>query len=108
DDGYAVGQSLLEGELPSAIFAANDQLALGLEHAFWEAGVRVGVDVALVGFDDEAGSAHYSPPLTTVRQDFAELGRLATSVMQAALDGGPSERHVLPPELVVRASSGHA
>jgi len=109
DDGYAIGRRLVEaGDLPASIFAANDQLALGLEHAFWEAGVRVGHDVALVGFDDEAGSSHYAPPLTTVRQDFAELGRLATSVMQAALDGGPSERHVLPPELVVRASSARA
>ncbi|MEN0128829.1 MAG: LacI family DNA-binding transcriptional regulator [Brevundimonas sp.] len=105
DDGYAVGRQLIEAGLPTAIFAANDQLALGLEHAFWEAGVRVGPDVALVGFDDEAGSAHYVPPLTTVRQDFAELGRLATAVMQAALDGAPSTRRVLPPELVARASS---
>jgi len=105
DDGYEVGRQLIGAGLPTAIFAANDQLALGLEHAFWEAGVRVGPDVALVGFDDEAGSAHYVPPLTTVRQDFAELGRLATAVMQAALDGAPSTRRVLPPELVARASS---
>jgi DNA-binding LacI/PurR family transcriptional regulator len=108
DDGYALGRELLAAGLPSAIFAANDQLALGLEHAFWEAGVRVGPDVALVGFDDEAGSAHYIPPLTTVRQDFTELGRLATTVMQAALDGGPPVRRVLPSELVVRASSARA
>ena len=73
--------------LPSAIFAANDQLALGLLHAFWEAGVRVPADVALVGFDDEVGSAHYTPPLTTVRQDFGALGRLAVSSLEAAFAG---------------------
>ncbi|MDM7832262.1 LacI family DNA-binding transcriptional regulator [Cellulomonas sp. MW9] len=105
DDGYALGQMLVAEGLPSAIFAANDQLALGLAHAFWESGVRVGPDVALVGFDDEAGAAHYAPPLTTVRQDFGQLGSLAISVLKAVLDGATGQHRLLPPELVVRASS---
>ena len=76
-DGYELGLRMVREGLPSAIFAANDQLALGLLHAFWERGVRVPDDVAVVGFDDEVGAAHYTPPLTTVRQDFGALGRLA-------------------------------
>ena len=108
DAGYDVGRRLVADGLPAAIFAANDQLALGLEHAFWDAGVRVGEDVALVGFDDEAGSAHYTPPLTTVRQDFAHLGTMAVQVLRDALGGAdvPRTPHLLPPEIVVRTSSG--
>ncbi|WP_444664743.1 LacI family DNA-binding transcriptional regulator [Cellulomonas sp. CW35] len=109
DAGYDVGRELAaRGRVPESIFAANDQLALGLEHAFWDAGIRVGQDVALVGFDDEVGSAHYLPPLTTVRQDFVRLGTLAIEVLRGAL--GSSERRgaprLVPPEIVVRRSSG--
>jgi len=108
DEGYTVGRSLVESGLPSAIFAANDQLALGLEHAFADAGVRVGQDVALVGFDDEVASAHYLPPLTTVRQDFGRLGALAIDVLRRALaHAEPQEApRLIPPEIVVRRSSG--
>ncbi len=106
-DGYELGRRLVREGLPSAIFAANDQLALGLLHAFWEAGVRVPDDVAIVGFDDEVGAAHYTPPLTTVRQDFGALGRLAVSSLQAAFAGEESVHRLLPAELVVRASSVH-
>ena len=108
DDGYALGRMLVAEGVPSAIFAANDQLALGLEHAFWEAGVRVGRDVALVGFDDETGAAHYTPPLTTVRQDFGKLGRMAITILKDLIDGESVEHRLLPPELVVRASSVRA
>ncbi|WP_028048553.1 LacI family DNA-binding transcriptional regulator [Cellulomonas sp. URHD0024] len=104
-DGYELGRRLAREGLPSAIFAANDQLALGLLHAFWEAGVRVPSDVALVGFDDEVGAAHYTPPLTTVRQDFGALGRLAVSSLQAAFAGESTLHQRIPAELVVRASS---
>jgi len=109
DAGFAVGQELVaRGRVPDAVFAANDQLALGLAHAFADAGVRVGQDVALVGFDDEAGAAHYVPPLTTVRQDFARLAAVTVGVLRDALAGTPVEGgpRLVVPELVVRASSG--
>ncbi len=108
DSGYEVGRALVAAGLPEAIFAANDQLALGLEHALWDAGVRVGQDVAIVGFDDEVGSAHYMPPLTTVRQDFVRLGALATEVLKQTLGGasGREAPRLVPPEIVVRRSSG--
>jgi len=104
-DGHEVGRHLLRTGLPPAIFAANDQLALGLLHAFWEAGVRVPDDVAVVGFDDESGAAHYMPPLTTVRQDFGALGRLATESFRAAYAGERLGRRTVAPQLVVRSSS---
>ncbi|QHT56738.1 LacI family transcriptional regulator [Cellulomonas sp. H30R-01] len=105
-DGYDVGRRLVREGLPDAVFAANDQLALGLLHAFWEAGVRVPDDVALVGFDDEVGSAHYVPPLTTVRQDFSALGLLAIDTLETAMSGGDPGHRLIPAELVVRVSSG--
>jgi len=105
DDGYAVGRGLVRADLPEAVFAANDQLALGLLHAFAEAGVRVPHDVLVVGFDDEAGAAHFVPPLTTVRQDFAELGRRAVTAVTAAIGGARPEPVRIPAQLVVRTSS---
>jgi DNA-binding LacI/PurR family transcriptional regulator len=104
-EGYALGVQLVREGLPPAVFAANDQLALGLLHALREHGVRVPDDVALVGFDDEPGAAHYAPPLTTVRQDFAGLGAAAMQYLAEALDGSPTPRRELTAELVVRASS---
>jgi DNA-binding LacI/PurR family transcriptional regulator len=104
-DGYQLGLQMVRDGLPSAIFAANDQIALGLLHAFWRSGVRVPADVAVVGFDDEVGSAYYTPPLTTVRQDFGALGRLAVESLQAAFAGEDVARQQIPAELVVRASS---
>ncbi len=104
--GYEIGGELARAGAPEAVFAANDQLALGLLRAFWEHGVQVPGDVAVVGFDDEAGAAYYVPPLTTVRQDFAALGRAAISSLLYALDGRPVQRVVIPAQLVIRASAG--
>lgn len=104
--GYDVGRELLEGELPTAVFAANDQLALGLLRAFAEAGVRVPADVSVVGFDDVDGSAHFFPPLTTVRQEFGALGRRCMDLLVAAIAGESAESGLIAPSVVVRASSG--
>ncbi|HWS58677.1 MAG TPA: LacI family DNA-binding transcriptional regulator [Actinotalea sp.] len=105
DRGYAVGRELAAGALPTAVFAANDQLALGLLHAFAEAGVRVPDDVSVVGFDDVDGSAHFVPPLTTVRQEFGELGRRCLEMLRAAIAGEPVLSDVIAPRLVVRQST---
>lgn len=104
--GYAVGRQLLDEGLPGSVFAANDQLALGLLHAFAEGGVRVPHDVSVVGFDDVDGSAHFFPPLTTVRQDFAALGERCLGLLLAAIAGDVLEPDLIAPRLVVRASSG--
>lgn len=103
--GAAVGRRLVKEGLPRAVFAANDQLAIGLLHAFWEAGVRVPDDVAVAGFDDEAGAAYTIPALTTVRQDLAALGARAVRVLMMPTAGSPPTVGIIPAHLVVRASS---
>jgi DNA-binding LacI/PurR family transcriptional regulator len=66
------------------VFSSNDQMALGLIHAFRAAGLDVPRDVSIVGFDDIPESAHFWPPLTTVRQDFRNLGvRCVTMLLDA-------------------------
>lgn len=104
-EGAAVGRRLVKEGLPRAVFAANDQLAFGLLHAFWEAGVRVPDDVAVAGFDDEASAAYAIPALTTIRQDLAALGARAVRVLVGASAGSPPTVGIIPAHLVVRASS---
>lgn len=106
DRGYEVGQELIRGDLPTAVFAANDQLALGLLRAFAEAGVRVPDDVSVVGFDDVDGSANFYPPLTTIRQEFGPLGRRCMEQLLASIAGERVEPGLIEPSIVVRASSG--
>ena len=109
DRGYAVGKELAAavraGDGPTAVFAGNDQLALGLLRAFWEQGVRVPTDVSVVGFDDVAGAGHFIPPLTTVRQPFGSLGRRCMGMMIDALSGATVRPVSIPPELMVREST---
>jgi DNA-binding LacI/PurR family transcriptional regulator len=147
DSGYAIGRALVQegsggngtsgdggGEgtggrkprLPfTAVFAANDQMALGVIHAFREAGLDVPRDVSIVGFDDIPESAHFWPPLTTVRQDFGDLGvRCVTMLLDliqgtgvqgagtgtsnragAVHDGPPAAvAPVVQPQLIIRGS----
>jgi len=107
DAGYRVGSELVAFREVTAVFAANDQMALGLFHAFREAGLDVPGDISVVGFDDIPEASHYWPPLTTVRQDFAELGRRAVALLVGALDGRADLDHgQIRPELVVRSSTG--
>jgi DNA-binding LacI/PurR family transcriptional regulator len=91
------------------VFAANDQMALGLLRALWEAGRSVPGDISVVGFDDIPEAEFLIPPLTTVRQDFTEVGHRAIAILQAAIsdpdpDADLPER-LIQPELVVRSST---
>ncbi len=103
--GYAAGRQLA-GDRFTAVFCGNDQMALGLIHALTEAGLSVPADVSVVGFDDIPEAAHFSPPLTTMHQDFAQLGRDAMNVVLAVLsdDQAPNPLSRVP-ELVERAST---
>ncbi len=104
--GYRIGRQLAAERTVTALFVGNDQMALGLLRAFNEAGVRVPDDVSVVGFDDQPESGYFTPPLTTVRQDFEELGRRCMNVMLGALEGGGGTGTiVVEPELVVRSST---
>jgi LacI family transcriptional regulator len=71
---------------PTAIFAASDYLAYGVIAAAEEYNLRIPLDLALVGFDDIASSAHIRPPLTTVRQPFYEMGQCAINVLLSLID----------------------
>lgn len=104
--GYECGRRIVETGGFTAAHAANDLMALGLMLALNEAGLRVPEDFSVVGFDDIPEAAYFVPPLTTVRQDFAELGRRCVGAVLAQLDGEQPRRfEPLKPELVVRAST---
>jgi DNA-binding LacI/PurR family transcriptional regulator len=105
--GYRAGRELMHRMEFTAVFCSNDQMALGLMHAFREADVRVPADMSVVGFDDIPDAAHYWPPLTTIRQDFAEVGRRAVGAALAQLTGDTEpELDAIRPQLVLRASTG--
>ena len=90
----------------TAIFASNDQMALGVLRALHESGRRVPDDVSVVGYDDIPEAAFFPPPLTTLRQDFAALGTgLMARVEDLLADRAPSDAAPQLPELVVRAST---
>lgn len=109
----AAGELLLlpEAERPTAVFALNDLLAIGLLQGFTLAGVRVPEEMAIVGYDDIAFAAAAAVPLSSVRQPRTELGARAAELLfaeiQAADDDLPHEHRGvrLTPELVVRQSS---
>jgi DNA-binding LacI/PurR family transcriptional regulator len=95
-------------ELPeyTAIFAANDDMAVGLVHGLHDRGFSVPDDVSVVGFDDIPLARHVIPPLTTVRQDFHALGVSVVDVLRAAIEGReiPAVTRI-PAQIVARASS---
>lgn len=94
-------------EPPTAVFAHNDLLALGVCHAVQQAGLRVPDDLSVVGYDDISSAAYLNPPLTTVRFPKAEMGRLAGDLIVRSLRGDdlPARTVTLPVKLVVRAST---
>lgn len=100
----AVGSLLARGVNFSAIFAANDEMALGARLALYRRGIRVPEDVSIIGFDDQPASAFMTPPLTTVAQPAMEMGRAAAQMMLRQLAGQPLEMTNLPVQIVVRES----
>lgn len=108
-DGRDAARRLLRGRSrPTAIVAANDEVAMGVLDAARTAGLSVPGDLALSGWDDIPVARHLAPPLTTVRQPMEELGRRAAGLLHERLTGTRTvPRHeVLPTELVVRSSCG--
>lgn len=112
-EGRTVGTELVErpaSERPTAVFCANDLLALGLLQELVQHGIRVPDDIAIVGFDDLDLASAATVPLTTVRQPRDLLGQTAVRMILDEIDQGEAHVHehvIFPPELVVRASSGH-
>jgi len=97
-------------EPPTAVFAQNDRMAIGVLRAAREAGLRVPDELAVIGVDDMPLASYFDPPLTTMRQDLVEIGCQAAHLLIRAVENPGAERqHLrLPAELIVRESTGSA
>jgi LacI family transcriptional regulator len=96
---------------PTALFCANDTLALGVMQGLSALGLRIPDDVAVIGYDDIDYAAAATVPLSSIRQPRQELGRVAAELLLEEIDEGERHRHrqvLFAPELVVRASSARA
>ena len=107
ESGHTLGATLANNPDVTAIFAGNDQMALGLLRALHEHGRRVPHDISVVGFDDTDEAAHFWPPLTTIRQSFADVGRRAVDTLLAEITSGTHEPTSInvPTTLVPRSST---
>ena len=108
DSGYTAMKHMLNHRAhPTALFAANDRMAIGAMQAIQEAGLRVPDDISVVGLDDIEVAAYQNPPLTTVRQSFVELATLAVRLLLALIQKDqPAETQlVIEPELIERQST---
>jgi LacI family repressor for deo operon, udp, cdd, tsx, nupC, and nupG len=121
DDGWVTeGRLSIEGAIaatqrllahprrPTAIFCANDEMAMGCLHALRQAGLSVPADVSVMGFDDNRYAPITEPPLTTVRQPALEIGQRVMRRLLQEIDSGRSRdaaAEVVPHELVIRAST---
>jgi DNA-binding LacI/PurR family transcriptional regulator len=105
--GYQAGLELAARGDVTAVFVANDQMALGVLHAFHEKGIVIPDDVSVVGFDDMVESAQFWPPLTTVRQHFDLVGSTAVSLLVDEIEGRDVTAGVrrIEMDLVVRDST---
>ena len=108
EGGYQAMTQLLRGGAQfTAVFIGNDSMAIGAHTALRKYGLRVPDDVSIVSFDDTPEAAHFVPALTTVRQDFQLLGRLAVEYLLNLIQNPktPIHQRVLQPELIVREST---
>ena len=104
--GYKASRALIGNREVTALFVANDQMAVGVLHALHEAGLRVPEDISVVGFDDIPEAKFLQPGLTTVWLDFDAVGRGCAATLLRLIGGTTSEVSPLPlPELRVRGST---
>ncbi|MFY1702780.1 LacI family DNA-binding transcriptional regulator [Micromonospora sp. WMMA1923] len=106
ESGYRCGQLLARMPAVTAIFTANDHLALGVLRALHEHGRRVPDDVSVVGFDDVPEAAYFIPPLTTVRPDFDAVAAASLDLLMEQIESGSNRalRHTIAPTLITRDS----
>ncbi|MFE4544708.1 LacI family DNA-binding transcriptional regulator [Arthrobacter sp. NPDC056727] len=101
-----IGVRLAADPAVTAVFCGNDETAMGVIRGIHDAKRRVPEDISVVGFDDHPLATMFIPSLTTVRQDFAELGRHGTAQLLALLDGtAPLELDTVEPSIVLREST---
>lgn len=108
DGRLAMDRLLTEAPPFTAVFAASDEMAVGAMAAARGRGLRVPHDLSIVGYDDLIFARMCEPPLTTIRQPLAEMGRLATERLIARIEGEPGadDSVIVPHELVKRGSTG--
>nr|WP_276551449.1 ribose operon transcriptional repressor RbsR [Erwinia mallotivora] len=107
EGGYhAMNELLALNPLPQAVFTSNDAMAVGVYHALYQAGLVVGQNMAVMGYDDIELARYMTPPLTTIHQPKDELGELAIDTLIHRLNepGGSQQLLVLTPELIERGS----
>ena len=107
ESGHRQGRILAARDDVTAVFAANDQMALGLIQALHQAGRSVPGEISVVGLDDMPESAYFWPPLTTVTQDFTAIGRNAIGLLLDRIEdrGGTGDERLIPTRLVIRQST---
>lgn len=107
--GYRIAREWIEaGALPTAVFAADDYLALGVMDALKNEGIRIPKEISIVGFDDQVLSSEFRPMLTTVRQPAEKIGRTGVELLLKSIGGNAAKRGVtvmLEPELIVRETT---
>ncbi len=105
--GYRLGRQLAAKPEVTAVFAGNDLMALGLFRVLHEEGRELPASLSVVGFDDMPEVAYFTPPLTTVRQDFAEVGRRGVHLLLGEIQSGArsSTRATVAPQLIIREST---
>lgn len=105
--GYEAGIRIADRREVSAVFAANDEVALGLIRAFTERGIGVPDEISVVGYDGIELAEFSAPPLTTVRQDFHRVGTAMVQLIHQQLTSELTTSQVIvPTELIVRSSTG--
>lgn len=104
--GYDAADQVVQIPGVTAVFSANDQMALGLIHGLNDKGYRVPEDISVLGFDGQPESGHFLPPLTTVKQDFLSLGRLGMKVLLSNLNNKTAVAPIstVEPRLFIRSS----
>lgn len=111
EGGYQVGQAVLgSSNRPTAIFAANDAIAIGLMQAAFQFGITIPDQLSIVGYDDIDVARFVIPPLTTINQSGLDMGYTATNLLldmiEQEIDGSQVNDVVLKPTLMVRQSTG--
>ncbi|WP_207785733.1 LacI family DNA-binding transcriptional regulator [Ancrocorticia populi] len=108
NSGYLVTKELLERERPTALFVANDQMALGAQRALLEAGLTIPGNVSIIGFDNLDEAVAFPTPLSSVAQDWEVLGRDALDAALEEIGGGSARSFTIPTRLILRDSTGPA
>ncbi|MFH0948481.1 MAG: substrate-binding domain-containing protein [Elusimicrobiota bacterium] len=107
---YIMKKMLAQSSNPTAVFCANDLMAIGAINAVREVGLNVPEDISIVGFDDIGRAQIVHPPLTTVKQDSFELGKLAVEILVKQIEEPSTKvtQIILQPELIIRKSCAKA